>query len=108
MRASIGIERAEESPRLNHLPQALKAAHCPFFFDEEDRVRLAGRIIHRHSQIPLTAWYPPEVAQKLKTYVYRPIGPRNGETFYVGEGKGNRVFAHKNVGCSLVTIYLLC
>ena len=35
-----------------------------------------------------------EVADKLKTYVYRLIDPRNGETFYVGKGKGNRVFAH--------------
>jgi uncharacterized protein len=35
-----------------------------------------------------------EVADKLKTYVYRLIDPRNGETFYVGKGRGNRVFAH--------------
>jgi hypothetical protein len=34
------------------------------------------------------------VAEKLKTYVYRLIDPRNGETFYVGKGRGNRVFAH--------------
>jgi len=34
------------------------------------------------------------VAAKLKTYVYRLIDPRNGETFYVGKGQGNRVFAH--------------
>lgn len=38
--------------------------------------------------------FPPGVAQRLKTYVYRLIDPRNGETFYVGKGKGNRVFAH--------------
>jgi enterochelin esterase-like enzyme len=38
--------------------------------------------------------FPPEVADRLKTYVYRLIDPRNGETFYVGKGKGNRVFAH--------------
>ena len=38
--------------------------------------------------------FPPEVAEKLKTYVYRLIDPRNGETFYVGKGQGNRVFAH--------------
>lgn len=38
--------------------------------------------------------FPPDVALKLKTYVYRLIDPRNGETFYVGKGQGNRVFAH--------------
>lgn len=40
------------------------------------------------------AVFPPEVAEKLRTYVYRLIDPRNGETFYVGKGQGNRVFAH--------------
>lgn len=41
----------------------------------------------------LTA-FPPEVAAKLRTYVYRLIDPRNGETFYVGKGAGSRVFDH--------------
>lgn len=34
------------------------------------------------------------ICKKLGNYVYRLIDPRNGETFYVGKGKGNRVFAH--------------
>jgi hypothetical protein len=36
--------------------------------------------------------FPPGVAAKLKYYVYRLIDPRNGETFYVGKGKEDRVF----------------
>ncbi len=35
-----------------------------------------------------------DVSQRLRAYVYRLIDPRNGETFYVGKGEGNRVFAH--------------
>lgn len=37
-----------------------------------------------------------EVIDKLNYYVYRLIDPRNGQTFYVGKGKGNRIFAHVN------------
>ena len=35
-----------------------------------------------------------EVCEKLGYYVYRLVDPRNGETFYVGKGRNNRVFAH--------------
>ncbi len=36
-----------------------------------------------------------EQAKKdLGNYVYRLIDPRNGETFYVGKGTGDRVFQH--------------
>ena len=38
--------------------------------------------------------FPKEVIEKLGYYVYRLIDPRNGETFYVGKGKGNRLFQH--------------
>ncbi len=38
--------------------------------------------------------FSPEVIKGLNYYVYRLIDPRNGETFYVGKGKGNRVFEH--------------
>jgi hypothetical protein len=34
------------------------------------------------------------VIQNIGSYVYRLIDPRNGETFYVGRGVGNRVFEH--------------
>ncbi|WP_191905842.1 hypothetical protein [Nitrincola iocasae] len=38
--------------------------------------------------------FPAEVIEKLKNYVYRLIDPRNGETFYVGRGIGNRLYSH--------------
>jgi hypothetical protein len=44
--------------------------------------------------VPNAESFPPEVQQELKTYVYRLIDPRNGETFYIGKGQRNRVFAH--------------
>ena len=40
--------------------------------------------------------FPSEVIEQLGFYVYRLIDPRNGETFYVGKGKGNRVFSHSS------------
>lgn len=38
--------------------------------------------------------FPMEVAERLKWYVYRLVDPRNGETFYVGKGRNDRVFQH--------------
>jgi len=38
--------------------------------------------------------FPPEVIDRLKWYVYRLVDPRSSETFYVGKGKGDRVFQH--------------
>lgn len=38
--------------------------------------------------------FPSEVHDQLKYYIYRLIDPRSGQTFYVGKGKGNRVFEH--------------
>lgn len=38
--------------------------------------------------------FPEEVCKKIGNYVYRLIDPRNGETFYVGKGRNNRVFDH--------------
>lgn len=35
-----------------------------------------------------------EAISKMGYYVYRLVDPRNGQTFYVGKGKGNRIFAH--------------
>ncbi|MPN38402.1 hypothetical protein SDC9_185926 [bioreactor metagenome] len=38
--------------------------------------------------------FSPEVQERIGYYVYRLIDPRNGQTFYIGKGKGNRVFQH--------------
>ena len=34
------------------------------------------------------------VVEQLQYYVYRLIDPRDGQTFYVGKGKNNRIFSH--------------
>ena len=34
------------------------------------------------------------VSEKLKHYVYRLVDPRDGHTFYVGKGQGDRIFDH--------------
>jgi hypothetical protein len=51
---------------------------------------VASGLPEKH-EIPV---FSPSVIAKLQTYVYRLMDPRNGETFYVGKGRGNRVFAH--------------
>lgn len=38
--------------------------------------------------------FTPEVCEKLGYYVYGLIDPRNARYFYIGKGKGNRVFDH--------------
>lgn len=35
-----------------------------------------------------------DLENTLKYYVYVYIDPRNGEPFYIGRGKGNRMFSH--------------
>lgn len=42
----------------------------------------------------MATYFSEAVCEGLGNYVYRLIDPRNGETFYVGKGKGNRIFAH--------------
>jgi len=37
---------------------------------------------------------PDEVGEFLKSYVYLYIDPSNQEIFYIGKGKGNRIFSH--------------
>jgi hypothetical protein len=37
---------------------------------------------------------PPDVARRLGYYVYVYVNPLNGQIFYVGKGKGQRVLSH--------------
>lgn len=38
--------------------------------------------------------FPPGVTKHLNWYVYRLVDPRNRKTFYIGKGRGNRIFQH--------------
>jgi hypothetical protein len=38
--------------------------------------------------------FPESVIENIGFYVYRLIDPRDGRTFYVGKGNGNRIFQH--------------
>lgn len=35
-----------------------------------------------------------EVTEILKSYVYVYVDPRNEDPFYIGKGKGDRLFSH--------------
>src|SRR5262245_38936376 len=72
--ALVDIAR-ERRPRTNHVDEPV------------NRRPRQGEIMEPDS-------FPVGIAERLQWYVYRLIDPRNGETFYVGKGKGNRIFQH--------------
>src|SRR5207302_11488149 len=74
------VSSSEQPGRSGRDPRTVCASVKPSTWER----RLSGGI----------AMFSPEVIEKLQHYVYRLIDPRNGETFYVGKGVGNRVFEH--------------
>ena len=59
---------------------------------------MAGSYLRDSSEIGIEATmkFSDTVCNELGNYVYRLVDPRNGETFYVGRGKRNRIFDHVN------------
>src|SRR5690554_2552726 len=41
--------------------------------------------------------FSPKVVEAIGFYVYLYIDPRNEQVFYIGKGRGNRVFSHLRV-----------
>ena len=40
--------------------------------------------------------------EKHPYYVYCLVDPRNNQTFYIGKGKGNRIFAHRQAALNML------
>ena len=61
---------------------------------ERNNVGIVGLTVRSGGIRRGTYRFSQEVVEALGIYVYRLIDPRNGETFYVGRGRGERVFQH--------------
>jgi uncharacterized protein len=69
-------------------PAGTYAATC----NQDGIVFVIKALFSRHPMATLR--FSEFVSDRLAYYVYRLIDPRDGTTFYVGRGQGNRVFDH--------------
>ena len=65
MAAAIGVERAEQTALANHFAQGLERRRRPFFLDQQHRVDLARRIVHRDDQVHRGQTFDPGVARPV-------------------------------------------
>ncbi|MDN2581397.1 hypothetical protein [Aquibium sp. ELW1220] len=78
------------------LGDCMAYGYWPMFIVDACTVGLDSAGTIREDLRGLVQAFPSEITEQLGYYVYRLIDPRNGETFYVGKGRGNRVFHHVN------------
>jgi hypothetical protein len=74
MTPPVRAQGTEQALLNNHIPNPLKTAIRPFLLNKKHRVMLAGRVIHRHDQIPFLAENPFMPAPILRQFVcYKPV-----------------------------------
>jgi hypothetical protein len=72
MAATIGVERAEQTMLANHFTQGLERRCRPFFLDQQHRVDLARRIVHRDDQVHRGQTLDPGVARPVLVQQHAP------------------------------------
>src|SRR3989344_7140209 len=70
--AAIAVERTEQPAPVNNLAHALETGERAFLGDEKHGVMLAGRIVHRHDEVPDLARHPLMRAAVLVQHHARP------------------------------------
>ena len=65
MAAAIGVERAEQAMRRNHLAQRPQRRCRAFLLNQDHRIDLARRIVHRHDQVHRRPTFDPDVARAV-------------------------------------------
>jgi uncharacterized protein len=85
----MAIHNSPNSTKSLRGRRAHLAGHCWFL---SHSLALPSTQSESAEYVPMKITF--EIARILKFYVYVYIDPRDGEPFYVGRGKGNRLFTH--------------